>query len=265
MMSGKLPYAAIVPAAGRGSRLSLPHSKELLTVGFEEFDKKGKTPKAITSYLIDHFNRSGVHDIHIILRDGKTDIIDYFKSGNTWGVDISYHLTEVDDGVPFTIDQAYPFYKNKNILFGFPDILFQPMDAYGELKKFLNSHANADIVLGLFPVNEQHKWDTVIINESNRIEKIRVKENFNERVKYAWIIAAWKPVFSDFIHKKVNEFKTFPAKGSNELYIGHVIQLAIENGLKVFGLAFDQGTCLDVGTPDGYLFANRFVDQWFRL
>lgn len=264
MVSGNLPYAAIIPAAGKGSRLSLPYSKELLKIGFEEAGGTNRKPKVISSYLIDHFLQAGVCDIHVVLREGKTDIIDYYKSGNEWGADISYHLTEIDKGVPFTIDQAYPFYKNKNILFGFPDILFQPGDAYFQLMNFLAMNVEADIVLGLFPVNEQHKWDTVILKGNNRIGKIRVKENYDDKAGYAWIIAAWRPVFSDFIRQKVNQLKTLQENLSKEIYIGQVIQFAIDDGLKVFGLPFQKGTCLDVGTPEGHLLANRFVDQWLK-
>ncbi|MEZ5082518.1 MAG: sugar phosphate nucleotidyltransferase [Bacteroidales bacterium] len=256
----KIQYSAIIPGAGKGSRLShLPYSKELLPVGYSISKNNEKHPKTISAYLLDHFQRSGIREVHFIIRKGKTDIAEYFESGNNWGVNISYHLTEVDFGVPFTIDQAYYFFHNKNILFGFPDILFYPQNAFIQMKEYLNEHPDIDIVLGLFPVSEQQKWDTVLLKEKNRIERIRVKEGHNKNVKYAWIIAAWRPSFSDFLHDTIAGFKSNPEKIMNELFMGHVIQMAIDKGLKVNGLPFENGGCLDIGTPEGYIKAENFL------
>ncbi len=206
-MSGNLPYTALIPAAGKGSRLAhLSFSKELLPIEFSIDDSGERQPKVISTYLIDHYKKAGVNEIQIILREGKKDIIEYYKAGNKWNVNISYHMTEVDFGVPFTINQAYQSYKNKNVLFGFPDILFYPGNVFSQLITYLNDQRSIDILLGLFPVTEQNMWDTVVLNKKKQITKIRIKEKKNADVKYAWIVAAWRPAFSDFLNEKVMNY-----------------------------------------------------------
>jgi glucose-1-phosphate thymidylyltransferase len=71
-------------------------------------------------------------------------------------------------------------------------------------------------------------------------------------------MAVWTPVFSRFVHEhliKIEEAdKLMKTKDETskrrELFIGEVIQQAIEDGLQVEGVLFPQGTCLDIGTID---------------
>jgi len=262
-MPRAIQYAAIIPAAGKGSRLApLPSSKELLPVGYEYNKGRKKQPKPISSYLIDRFRQADVTDIHIVLRQGKLDIIDSYKSGNDRGVDISYHITETEAGVPFSVDQAFRFYKHKNIIFGFPDILFYPENAFTQIIKSLNDHPEIELLLGLFPVTDHYKWDTVVLAKNGQIKKVRIKETNDENVKYAWILAAWRPAFSDFLHNKVAGFKTAPENIRKEVYFGNVIQYAIEEGLNVYGYPLENGSCLDVGTPEGLRKAGQFIEHY---
>ncbi|MCD4696066.1 MAG: hypothetical protein K8S16_07470 [Bacteroidales bacterium] len=261
----KYQYAAIIPAAGKGSRLSpLPCSKELVPVGLNSTVGGKSFPKPVISYLIKSIYQSGVSGIHLVLREGKMDIPAYLKSGDNFGVKISYHLTESDRGVPFTINEAYPFYKDKNILFGFPDILFSPVSALKILKDRLEKSDNADLLLGLFPVSEQLKWDTVIVDNKNQVKQIRIKEPFDKKVKYAWIIAAWRPAFSAFLHKAINQYHSTGLDTGKEVQLGDLIQMAIHSGFKVFGVPFDQGECLDIGTMEGYAKSGPFINEFLN-
>ena len=49
-------------------------------------------------------------------------------------------------GVPYTLDQAYPFIKEKTVVFDFPDLLFECNNAFKELVWEIRS-GNYDIVL----------------------------------------------------------------------------------------------------------------------
>jgi glucose-1-phosphate thymidylyltransferase len=46
---------------------------------------------------------------------------------------LAYLMLGVPFGVPFTLDQAYPFVRHATVAFGFPDILFEPEDGFVRL------------------------------------------------------------------------------------------------------------------------------------
>ncbi len=59
---------------------------------------------------------------------------------------------------------------------------------------------SADIVLGLFPVDEPNKWDMVDISNQGRVKQVLIKP-IKSNLRYNWIIAVWTPVFTHFMHK----------------------------------------------------------------
>jgi glucose-1-phosphate thymidylyltransferase len=215
--------------------------------------------KPVASYLFERIRIAGVRNVNLVLRKGKGDLMDRFQSGQEWGVNLAYHLTETDLGVPFTVDQAYSFCKGHSVLFGFPDILFFPNDAFLQLKQQLDAQANTDVLLGLFPVAEKHRWDTVILSDDDRISDVRIKEPSEDPDRLAWIMAAWKPVFSDYLHSWTDEILKNPDRNNPEIKMGQAFRSAIQDGLTIKGLPFMQGGCLDVGTPEGYNEAEMFV------
>ena len=85
-----------------------------------------------------------------MLRDGKWDIPSYFGEGESSVVSLAYVVIADSIGPADTLDRAYPFVKNDTVLFGFPDILFGPDDAFERLLNRLHE-SEAEIVLGLFP------------------------------------------------------------------------------------------------------------------
>jgi glucose-1-phosphate thymidylyltransferase len=169
---------------------------------------------------------------------------------------LAYLVMRFSPGVPYTMDHAYPFVQNAIVAFGFPDILFQPQETFASLLK-RQAETNADVVLGLFPVASPHKWDMVELSSDGQIRKILIKPSQTD-LQYAWVMAVWTPVFSRFVHEhliKIEEAdKLMKTKDETskrrELFIGEVIQQAIEDGLQVEGVLFPQGTCLDIGTID---------------
>lgn len=250
MPDAPINYIALIPAAGLGSRLGkIPSSKELMEVG----------SKPVSAYLIAHFKRAGVTDIHFIIRKEKNDIPELFQSGDSRGVDISYHYTELNAGVPYTLDTAYGQCGKKNILFGFPDILFHPSNSFAKMIRKLEENRETDLLLGLFPVDNPEIWDTVEMDSSNNIKDVLIKEKSGKQHRYAWIIAVWRPTFFDFLHDQLQGFMSDHEGKGDEIYLGHIIRRAIKAGLRVKGLPFDNGVCLDVGTPNGLDQAEVFL------
>ena len=83
-------------------------------------------------------------------------------------------------------------------------------------------------------------------------------------LKYAWIIAAWKPDFSDFLNQYVlNELNT---RTEAELIqkddqMGDAMVAAIKSGLKIKGVKFNKGSFLDIGTPDDLKFVETYLGK----
>ena len=65
-----------------------------------------------------------INKVYFIIRKGKWDIPEYYGSGENHTMDIGYLMMNQPYGVPFTLNQAYPFVKDSLIAFGFPDIIF---------------------------------------------------------------------------------------------------------------------------------------------
>ena len=242
----------LIPAAGTASRIApLPCSKELYPVGFRSVNGGNEIrPKVVTHYLLEKMRLADITKAFIILREGKWDIPKYFGDGKMIDMNLAYLMMDLPYGAPFTLDQAYPFIKDAVIALGFPDIMFQPEDAYRQLLLKL-SEANADIVIGLFPAGNPHKTDMVELDENGKVRALHIKPEHTQ-LTYTWQIAVWTQVFSRYMHDYVSNKKETAVnlKHQKELFVGDVIQAAIEDKTRIDSVLFKDGKCLDIGTPE---------------
>ncbi|QKD84489.1 dTDP-glucose pyrophosphorylase [Thermoleptolyngbya sichuanensis A183] len=234
----------LLPAGGQATRLSpLPMSKELYPLGFRTSADGRTVPKVVSHYLLEKMQRAGIAKAFFILRPGKWDIPAYYGDGALVQMRLGYLTVHVPYGVPYTLDQAYPFLQGATVAIGFPDILFQPENAYAALLERL-ARGGADVVLGLFPTKNFRKAGMVQFDEIGRVQQIVEKPQQTD-LTYMWAIAVWSPRFTEFLH----EFASGPIP-ETEVPIGDVIQAGINAGLRVEAEAFPDGSYLDVGTPD---------------
>ena len=252
----------LVPAAGHGSRISpVPCSKELYPVGFQRLGRKFR-PKVVCEYLLDAMHLAGVKKAYIVLRKGKWDIPAYLSNLGLAQMDLAFLVLRESESVPFTLDQAFPFIRTTVIAVGFPDIIFHPGDAFVKLLDRQRSTA-ADIVLGLFPTSDPQKVDMVDIGDSGQVRNILIKPR-RTSLSYSWILAVWTPVFTRFMHQYLADIhrrntSTKKTRRDGELYMGHVINAAINNNLRIETVSFSEGSYLDIGTPEDLLKAIRMV------
>jgi glucose-1-phosphate thymidylyltransferase len=234
----------LLPAGGQATRLSpLPLSKELYPLGFRTSADGRTVPKVVSHYLLEKMQRAGIAKAFFILRLGKWDIPAYYGDGALVQMRLGYLTVHVPYGVPYTLDQAYPFLQGATVAIGFPDILFQPENAYAALLERL-ARGGADVVLGLFPTKNFRKAGMVQFDEIGRVQQIVEKPQQTD-LTYMWAIAVWSPRFTEFLH----EFVSGPIP-ETEVPIGDVIQAGINAGLRVEAETFPDGSYLDVGTPD---------------
>ena len=242
----------LIAAAGQATRLApLPCSKELFPIGFEPHPETGELhPKPVSKYLLELMCEAGARQVYLVIRKGKWDIPQYYGDGSQLGIDLAYLIMHKPYGPPFSLDQAYTFVRGKNIVFGFPDILISPLDALKTMLAHLQQQ-QADVVLGVFPVQHPYKWDMVALGENGAVKHIYPKPQQSD-LRYGWALACWTPAFTEFMHQHLQQVQQQLERPNSmiELGIGAVIQAAIDNGLRVQAVCFDGGSCLDTGTPE---------------
>jgi glucose-1-phosphate thymidylyltransferase len=220
-------------------------------------------PKVASHYLLEKMKRAGVSRTFIVLRNGKWDIPAYWGDGTLADMHLAYLVMRVPYGPPYTLDQAYPFTRATRVVFGFPDILFQPDNTFVHLLARQES-SHADMVLGLFPAHDNRHMDMVDIDHTGQVREVFLKP-LQSRLTYAWICAVWTPVFSQFMHDYLtvalketdSQHSKRTGQKNLELTVGAVIQAAVQRGLQVEGITFATGSYVDIGTPDGLLQINR--------
>ena len=206
---------------------------------------------------------AGITKVYIVLRQGKWDIPAYLGDGTMLGMHLAYLMMHLPFGAPYTLDQAYPFMQDSLVALGFPDVIFQPDDAFVQLLG-RQAATNADVVLGLFPAYQPQKCDMVDVDNEGRVRRIVIKP-LETHLRYTWMIAVWTPVFTRFMHEYLSAIYKVSERddaGNNaleqrELFVGDVIQAAIHDDLRVEAVLFPDDTYLDIGTPDDLVKAVR--------
>jgi glucose-1-phosphate thymidylyltransferase len=250
----------LVPAAGRARRLaSLPCSKELFPLGLQDLVINGvavKMPKVTSQYLLDSMKRAGVRKFFFILGKGKSPIMDYYGNGQRFGIEIAYLYQERLWGMPFALNLARPWLKGKTVLFGMPDTIFTPDDAFVQL---LERHftSGADLTLGLFSTDQPWRFGMVALDARDRVTYC-VDKPATTSLEYLWGIACWSSAFTSFLG---DELQAHPYNGQ-EVVLGDLFQGAIENHLMVQGMRFEDGSYLDIGDPEALIAAiEHFAQQ----
>jgi glucose-1-phosphate thymidylyltransferase len=240
----------LIPAAGSATRLgALPCSKEVLPVGLRA-TADGPRVRVACESLLDGFRRGGVDRAFVLLRRGKWDVPDHLGTGERFGLHLAYLALEPTGSVPETLDAAFPFVDGATVALGFPDIHFEPADAYARLLRHLEEAGDGgpEAVLGLVPSTEHRKTDMVELDDRGRVRRIAIKQP-DAGLRHAWTVAVWTPRFTRFLHDFLRADS--PAPRPRELYPGDVFQAAVDGGMRVDGVVFEDGRQLDVGTPDG--------------
>ena len=242
-------------------------SKELFPIGYVGEHGAIPGPKVVSQYLLERMAGAGVNEAFLILRPGKWDIPAYLGDGAGVGMRLAYLTVHVSHGVPFTLDQAYPFVRGETVALGFPDILFWPENAYEVVLGRLHA-SDADVVLGLFPTDEPEKVGVVDVDEDGRVRGVYEKSGLTH-LPYMWAIAVWGARFTEFLHAFTQSAIQRGGQGTvagqgvadgnhvAETPIGDVIQAAVTSGLRVEAEILRDGRYIDIGTPENLLKAIR--------
>jgi glucose-1-phosphate thymidylyltransferase len=239
----------LVPAAGQATRISpLPCSKELYPIALRR-SESGTRAKVVSHYLFEHMRQAGIRKAYVILREGKWDIPAYFNDGTALlDMQLAYLMMRHPFGSPFTLDQAYPFVREAIVALSFPDIVFWPADIFISV---IARHArgDADVVLGLVPSDRPHTGDMIEIESTGRVRRFFIKQR-ETSLRSAWVAAVWTPTFTQFMHDYLDEAIRSGEATQRELYVGDVMQAAIDRGMHVDSVSFSDGGYVDIGSPE---------------
>jgi glucose-1-phosphate thymidylyltransferase len=254
-----MPYEAImternligiVPAAGAGSRLnSIPGAKELIPIGFKQILAEDgimrMRPKAVSEYLIASMAAAGLQKLFFVIRPEKEAILHYYGDGTSFGVNIAYLVIHQTQGMPFSINAAYPWVKDATVVFGMPDTIFTPPNAF-ELLIQQHEKLHADLTLGVFQTDQPSRFGMVDFNDTDHLLACIDKPPKTE-LKHMWGIACWQPVFSEYLNSKL---ATLSNEATREVVLSTFFQMAADEGLEVRVKKFDQGEYIDIGSPE---------------
>lgn len=253
----------LIPCGGYASRISpLPCSKEILPVGLQESEPGLSRPKVVSHYLLDRFRVAGVRTAFFVLRRGKWDIPDYYGDGSSFGMNLGYLVAALPYGPPYTLDQAYPFVRDKRVALGFPDILLGPADAFRQALNRL-SETKADLVLGLYRIHQAGFSDMVAVDRDGRVREV-IPKPCEKNLKLGWMFAVWTATFTDFLHDYLAVPRTSAQKPDahlpEELTVGHVIQAGVRDGIHTQSVFFRRHGYLDIGSAEGL--QQVYQGQW---
>jgi glucose-1-phosphate thymidylyltransferase len=193
--------------------------------------------------------QAGIRKVYVILRDGKWDIPAYFKDGTALlDMHLAYLMIHQSFGSPFTLDQAYPFVREANVALGFPDMVFWPDDIFTRVIA-RHTQSAADVVLGLVPSDRPHTTDMIESEGTGRVRRFVIKQR-ETTLRYAWIVAVWTPTFTQFMHDYLDEDIRSGEATRRELFVGDVMQAAIDRGMHIDSVTFSDGGYVDIGSPE---------------
>lgn len=84
----------------------------------------------------------------------------------------------------------------------------------------------------------------VDLDKDGRVRFIEIKP-VKTHLKYTWVIAVWTPTFTNFMHEYLSKIYDENSRedadykmNNKELFVGDVIQAAINDGLLIEGVLF---------------------------
>lgn len=253
---------ALITAAGFATRLpDVQSSKELIPVRLRSWWRSaGTESEPVICHFLRALRPAKVIETRIVLRVGKWDIPEHLSHAEWDDLKLQYRITPGTSGVPESVTLGLADRPDAHILFGFPDVLFEPADAFAVLASRLKT-GNADVVLGAFPTGNPSKMDMVQFDSDGRVTEIDIKPE-KTSLQFTWILAAWR---SSFTHYLLDLSRNDPdrieqqASRHADKHIGHLLQLAMQDGLRVEAVPFEEGRSLDIGTPEDL----GRADDWY--
>jgi len=228
---------ALILAAGEGLRcrpLTLTRSKVMLPVA----------NKPILEYIIRALAQNDIKEIILVVGYEKERIMDYFRNGIDFGVNISYVIQEAQLGTAHAINLAEPMFNEKFIVLNGDNLIDE-----GTISELIKG-ASGDVTL-LTVMREQTTGYGVVLLDKGKISKIVEKP----RDKISHLVNTGIYMFSPAIF---GEIDNTPISETGEYAITDTIQNIIEHGDSVTNIT-SRGTWIDAIHSWDLLKANSVI------
>jgi len=237
----------LIPAAGRGLRFGLSgFAKELfplLVAGDAPDDEPRARP--VGEFALRAVKAAGADRAVVVVSPDKGELLRVLGAGEELGLPLGYVVQRRPEGLPHAIATARPWLDDREVVLALPDTVILPGDALARIRAE-RAATGADLVLGVFPVDEPERLGPVELDAAGRVVRVLDKPP-DRRVMNSWAIAAWSPRFTDFCC----DWDRRQAAAGAERVLGHAFEAARAAGLAVGAVYFADGEFLDVGTPRG--------------
>lgn len=146
----------VIMAGGKGTRIS--EVNNLVPKPMIEINEK-----PILEYQIDYFKRNGFEDIILVVGYLKEAIINYFKDGKDYGVNINYIVEEEPLGTAGSFYYLKDYIKDEDFILVNGDIIFDI-----DMDKIVNYHKENKSLVTLCTHPNSHPYDSALIVTDNK-------------------------------------------------------------------------------------------------
>ncbi len=235
----------VIPAAGRGERmlpLTRAMPKEMLVVDGKPF----------IQYVVEGMTAAGIKTIYVITGWRKHSVLDYFGSGEKFGVDISYIVQDEMLGLADAIGRVGNF-VSEDFVVGLGDDIFYPTSCVNDIIKFHETKKpSATLSIEEVSAGEVEKYGIVKVDKNNRVLDLVEKPSASKAPSRLAIAGIY--VFTPDIFDAIK--KTKPGK-NNELQLTDSVKLLVDRGKTVYAKKLD-GHRITIGSIDELRSANEF-------
>lgn len=241
---------AIIIAGGKGTRLS-KYTNEI---------PKPMIPIAgmpVLEHQIRELSRTGIKKIYITVGHLKEVIMDYFRDGRDFGVDIEYAVENSPLG---TCGVFYCFREkiNKPVVIVYGDVLFS-MDL-DRMYRFHREH-QAEVSLAVHPNSHPYDSDLVVCDAESRVIAFDKKENAVNRAYYHNLVNAGV-FFADASILK--EFHQAEKKDFEKDLLMPLIRKGRVYAYRTTEYIKDMGTYQRLNEVDGYIRSGQLESRNLR-
>lgn len=209
---------AVIMAGGKGTRLLSLTNNEIPKPMVEVLGKP------ILEWQIERLKENGINDIILVVGHLKEKIIEYFKDGKDFSVDIEYIEEDKPLGSAGSLYLLKQYLNNEDFLLVFGDVLFDI-----DIDRMYKYHQDNNSVLTLFGHPNTHPFDSdlLITDRNNKLIKMDSKNNIRDYYYKNLVNAGFYIVNSKVCEYVLKDTKTdlekdlIPAviKDNNDVYV----------------------------------------------
>ena len=229
---GETVKKAVILAAGRGKRMreltnAIPKPMVLVS------------QKPVVQYIIEGLRDAGIEKVLLIVGYRKDIIIDYFRNGSGFGLQIDYIEQVTQDGTGRVVELAKNFCDQNPFILSYGDILVDPSSYFP-----LTDPADAEILLTVRHMHDVTQGGAVYVNGSFEVVDLHEKQLPGE-IRTPWYNAGIY-TFKSSIFPYITRLEKSP-RGEYELT--DAIRATAMDGKKVKAIEI-KGKWADVRDPE---------------